>query len=135
MLIDNKKNYSMRIERFEDILSWQKSKDLAMAVYESFLKDEDFAFRTQIERASVSVMNNIAEGFERQTNKEFKQFLYIAKGSCGEVRSMLILAKELNKIDELKYKELYNLAIEISKLISGLIKSLKSDDTQKKQRV
>ncbi|MFY0652875.1 MAG: four helix bundle protein [Cyclobacteriaceae bacterium] len=69
-------------------------------------------------------MNNIAEGFERQTNKEFRQFLFIAKGSCGEVRSMIILAKELKKIDESSYQKISSLVIEISKLISGLIKTL-----------
>lgn len=114
----------MKIARFEDILSWQKSKELAIEVYALFKNEKDFSFRNQIERASVSVMNNIAEGFERQTNKEFKQFLYIAKGSCGEVRSMLILAKELNKIEGESYKRLSGLSLEISKLLSGLIKTL-----------
>ena len=114
----------MRIERFEDILSWQKSKELAVEIYSLFKNEKDFSFKNQIERASVSVMNNIAEGFERQTNKEFRQFLFIAKGSCGEVRSMLILAKELKKIDEVSFKKLSDLALEISKLISGLIKKL-----------
>ncbi|MEQ6120380.1 four helix bundle protein [Reichenbachiella sp. MALMAid0571] len=70
----------MRIEGFEDILSWQKSKKFAIGVYTLFKEEKDFSFRNQIERASVSVMNNIAEGFERQTNKEFKQLLYIKYG-------------------------------------------------------
>ena len=69
-------------------------------------------------------MNNIAEGYERQTNKEFKQFLYTAKGSCGEVRSMLHLALELKIISESDYKIMISLSIEISKLLSGLIKTL-----------
>lgn len=114
----------MKIERFEDILSWQKSKTLAVGIYSLFRNEKDFSFKNQLERASVSVMNNIAEGFERQTNKEFRQFLFIAKGSCGEVRSMLILAKELNKIDEVSFRKLSDLALEISRLISGLIKTL-----------
>ncbi len=66
-------------------------------------------------------MNNIAVGFERKSNKEFKQFLFIAKGSCGEVRSMLYLAKELEKMDQNRFNIL---SIEISKLLSGLIKTL-----------
>jgi len=114
----------MKIEQFEDILSWQKSKTLAIEIYSLFRNEKDFSFKNQLERASVSVMNNIAEGFERQTNKEFRQFLFIAKGSCGEVRSMLILAKELKKIDEVSFRKVSNLALEISRLISGLIKSL-----------
>ena len=114
----------MKIERFEDILSWQKSKTLAVEIYSLFKNEKDFNFKNQLERASVSVMNNIAEGFERQTNKEFRQFLFIAKGSCGEVRSMLILAKELKKIDDVSYRKLSDLALEISRLISGLIKAL-----------
>ncbi len=69
-------------------------------------------------------MNNIAEGFERKSNKEFKYFLFIAKGSCGEVRSMLYLAKELDKISENEFTKLYSLSEEISKLLSGLIKTL-----------
>ncbi len=90
----------MRIERFEDIKAWQKAKDLSVAIYRLFEASKDFGFKDQIQSASVSVMNNIAEGFERKGNKEFSYFLYVAKGSCGEVRSMLILAKELGKINE-----------------------------------
>ena len=74
----------MKIQRFEDIISWQKSKELSVSIYKILKNDTDFGFCNQIERASVSIMNNIAEGFERQTNNEVKQFLYIAKGSCGE---------------------------------------------------
>ena len=87
----------MAIERFEDIIAWQKAKELTIQIYKIFGESKDFAFRDQIQRASVSVMNNIAEGFERKSNNEFRHFLYIAKGSCGEVRSMLILSDELKK--------------------------------------
>jgi four helix bundle protein len=115
----------MRIERFEDIMAWQKAKDLSVAIYRLFESSKDFGFKDQIQRASVSIMNNMAEGFERKGNKEFAHFLYIAKGSSGEVRSMLILAKELKMISEEDIEYIYDLAEEISKLISGLIKSLK----------
>ncbi|MGL1889911.1 MAG: four helix bundle protein [Reichenbachiella sp.] len=114
----------MKIERFEDILSWQKAKDMTIEIYSIFKEQRDFSFKNQIERASVSVMNNIAEGFERKTNNEFKYFLFVAKGSCGEVRSMLTLAKDLEKINEEQHLKLYNISVEISKLLSGLIKTL-----------
>lgn len=114
----------MRIEKFEDIISWQKAKILTIDIYNVFEGSRDFGYKSQIERASVSIMNNIAEGFERKSNKEFRQFLFIAKGSCGEVRSMLYLAKDLNKIEKETFDRLYNLSIEISKLLSGLIKTL-----------
>lgn len=114
----------MKIERFEDIIAWQKAKDMTVLIYKDFADSKDFGFRDQIQRASVSVMNNVAEGFERKTNNEFKQFLFIAKGSCGEVRSMLYLAKELNKISETSFNKYFKLAEEISKILSGFIKSL-----------
>ncbi|OFY82967.1 MAG: four helix bundle protein [Bacteroidetes bacterium RIFCSPLOWO2_12_FULL_35_15] len=114
----------MKIERFEEIIAWQKAKDMAVLIYKDFADSKDFGFKDQIQRASVSVMNNIAEGFERKTNNEFKQFLFIAKGSCGEVRSMLYLAKELNKISETSFNKYFKLAEEISKILSGFIKTL-----------
>jgi four helix bundle protein len=114
----------MRIERFEEAIAWQKAKLLCVEVYKVFENSKDFGFKDQIQRAAVSVMNNIAEGFERKGNKEFAYFLYVAKGSCGEVRSMLILATELNKITEDVQKKLISLAEEVSKIISGLIKSI-----------
>ena len=114
----------MRIERFEDILAWQKAKLFTVGIYKIFENSKDFGFRDQIQRASVSVMNNIAEGFERKSNKEFRFFLFVAKGSCGEVRSMLILAQELNKINKDQAQPLQVLAEEISRMISGLLKTL-----------
>ena len=114
----------MKIERFEDIETWKKAKDLTILLYESFKSNNDFAFKNQMLKAAISIMNNIAEGFERQTNKEFKQFLYISKGSCGEVRSMLYIAKELNYIDEYKFESIFELSLTISRMLSGFIKKL-----------
>lgn len=82
-----------------------------------FSESRDFGFRDQIQQASVSVMDNIAEGFERKTNNEFKHFLFIALGSCGEVGSMLYLAKELNKITDNDFKTLFQKSEKISKII------------------
>ncbi|MBI3305904.1 four helix bundle protein [Candidatus Nomurabacteria bacterium] len=114
----------MRIEKFEDIIAWQKGKELTIHTYIAFRSCKDFSFKNQIERASVSIMNNIAEGFERRTNKELKNFLFIAKGSAGEVRSMLNLSLELRYIVEKDFRKMYDLTLEISKLLSGFIKTL-----------
>lgn len=114
----------MRIERFEEIIAWQKGKELSLLVYKLFKHNRDFGFRDQIQRAAVSIVNNIAEGFERQSNKEFKQFLYIAKGSSGEVRSMALLALELSYVDQNNFKRMESLSSETSRLISGFIKTL-----------
>lgn len=114
----------MKIEKFEDIIAWQKAEELTLLIYKAFKNSKDYSFRDQIQRASVSVMNNIAEGFERKGNKEFKHFLFIAKGSCGEVRSMLYLALNLEYINKEHYEKYYNLSVEISKILSGLIKTL-----------
>ena len=115
----------MKFERFEDIIAWQKAKTLTLRIYILFKDLRDFGFRDQICRASVSVVNNIAEGFERKSDSEFKHFLFIAKGSCGEVRSMLYIAMELNFISKDDSSDLCKLSTEISKMISGLIKTLK----------
>jgi four helix bundle protein len=114
------------MKRFEDLIAWQRAKLLCVEIYKVFEKSKDFGFKDQIQRASVSVMNNIAEGFERKSNKEFVYFLFVAKGSCGEVRSMLVLAEELNKISLETAGKIKSLAEELSKVISGLIKSVGS---------
>lgn len=114
----------MKIEKFEDIIAWKKAGELTVNIYQELKNCHDFCFKDQIQRAVVSIMNNIAEGFERNTDKEFKHFLYIAKGSCAEVRSMLYIAIELNYISEEEFKRYHSTASEISRLISGFIKTL-----------
>lgn len=114
----------MKINSFEEIIAWQKAKELTILIYKNFKYSKDFSFKDQIQRASVSIMNNIAEGFERGGNKEFRNFLYIAKGSSAEVRSMLDLALSIDYTDRKNFETMYNLSIEISKILSGLIKTL-----------
>ena len=114
----------MKIERFQDIIAWKKAKELSIAIYSQFRDCRDYGFKDQICRAAVSIMNNIAEGFERQTNNELRQYLFIAKGSSGEVRSMLHLASELNYISAEKYKQLQDNSTEIARMLSGFIKKL-----------
>jgi four helix bundle protein len=115
----------MKINAFEDIIAWQKAKELSILIYKVFGSSRDFGFKDQIQRATVSIMNNIAEGFERHSDNELRQGLYIAKGSCAEVRSMLYLAYELAMITESQFEMIKQLNIETSRILSGLIKSLR----------
>lgn len=114
----------MIIQKFEDIIAWKKSRELTQIIYQILNDNKDYGFKDQIKRAVISIMNNIAEGFERRSNKELKNFLFIAKGSCGEVRSMLYVALDLNYIDRQEFEKAYDLTVEISKLLSGFIKTL-----------
>lgn len=114
----------MKFTCFEDIQVWQRSREFNLSLYQAFLGCKDYSFKDQILRASVSIMNNIAEGFERGSNPDFKKFLYIAKGSAGEVRSMIYLAQGLNYISLPKSTELRNASLELAKMLSGLIKVL-----------
>ncbi len=119
-----------KFNSFEEIVSWQKSRELNLNIYSLTNKNEtfkkDFGLRDQIRRSSISISSNIAEGFERQTTKEFIRFLYIAKASAGEFRSQLYLASDLKYITSGDFKKLKLKVDEISKLISGLIKYLSS---------
>ena len=110
-----------KIEKFEDIVAWQNARILTQDIYALFRLNKDFGFKDQIQRAAVSVMSNIAEGYERQTNKEFAQFLYIAKGSCAEIRSLLYIGRDLKYITEEQFIKLNSTSLVISKLISGFI--------------
>jgi len=112
------------VRQFEDLLVWQKSKILYITINRIFKDSKDFYFRDQIRRAALSIMNNIAEGFERFSTKEYIRFLFIAKGSCGEVRSMLTVAYELEAINQEQCNELKESCLEISRMLAGLIKSL-----------
>ena len=104
---------------FEDLNIWKEGMRLSVSIYQLMKKCKDFGFKDQIQRASVSIPSNIAEGFERQTNKEFIQFLYIAKGSCGELRTQIYLAKELGYLTPEEYK----IMLEQSKLLSAKIQN------------
>lgn len=115
--------------RFEDILAWQKARELCKYINvltekEKFSKD--FKLVSQIKGSSGSAMDNIAEGFERGGNKEFIQFLFISKGSAGETRSQLYRALDNEYINKEEFKQTYELAHEVGKLDSGLINHLKT---------
>jgi four helix bundle protein len=108
---------------FEEIIGWQKARLLCGAVYKLTYKDafkKDYGLVDQIRRASVSVMANIAEGYDRRGDKEFVRFLNIARGSLSEVKSHLFIAFDLKYINEKEKTELFILIDEIGKLINGL---------------
>lgn len=119
-----------KFNSFEEIISWQKARELNTEIYKttnsSNLFSKDYGLRDQIRRASISISSNIAEGFERQTTKEFIRFLYIAKASAGEVRSQLYVAFDINYISKDEFEHLKIKVNEVSKLISGLLKYLHS---------
>lgn len=116
----------MAVQKFEDLLVWQKSQDLAVLIYQTFRDNKDFSFRDQIKRATVSISNNIAEGFDRNSNADFTRFLYFSLASNSEVRSMLYLSIRLSYIEKNEANKLIARTNEISKMLHGLIKSIKN---------
>ena len=118
-----------RIEKFEDIEAWQDARILVKPIYETTSEErfaKDFGLRDQIRRAAVFIMSNIAEGFERGSNKEFVRFLYIPKASAGEVRSQLYAATDLGYVEEQMGNEIIELVQVVSRRIAAFIKYLKT---------
>ena len=113
-----------QIQQFEDIIVWQKARILTTDIYDICKSLKDYSYKDQIQRASVSTMNNIVKGFERKSNKEFKQFLFIAKGSCGEVKSLILLGEDLKYINKQNAVVITEYCIKIARMISGFIKKL-----------
>ena len=119
------------IQQFEDLEIWKSARLLCKDIRNITGKGDfskDFRFKSQIEAASGSVMDNIAEGFERDGNKEFVQFLTISKGSCGEIRSQLYRALDYNYISETEFNELKDKALFLSQSIGNFIKYLKNSE-------
>ena len=114
---------SKKIEKFEDFIAWQKARKLTKEIYKATNQttfSRDFGLKDQIRRAVVSIMSNIAEGFERGRASEFHQFLSIAKGSCAEVRSQLYVAYDAEYLSDRLFSELMNAATETGNVIGGL---------------
>ena len=121
----------MTIKRFEDLEIFKMAREMSKRIFALTLNqpfNSDYLFVHQIIAASGSIMDNIAEGFERDGNKEFKQFLYIAKGSCGETRSQIIRATDCGYIDNEQAKEIYEELVKLSRAIATMIKSLKESE-------
>jgi len=119
---------SVSIKRFEDLEAWQIGRELTNRIYAITRVGpiaKDFGFIDQVRRAAVSVMNNIAEGFDRGSNKDFVKFLFIARGSAAEVRSLLYVALDQGYVKEAQFAECRDLCIRSSQVIWGLIRSLR----------
>ena len=119
------------VKDFEELAIFQKARELSKKIYPVTNRDgfkSDFRFVQQIRAAAGSIMDNIAEGFERTGNKEFLNFLYIAKGSCGEVRSQLIRANDVGYLTPEEYEELYSDSRKLSASIMNFIKEIKTSD-------
>jgi four helix bundle protein len=121
----------MKITRFEEIEGWKKARELTRQIYSITATgpfSKDFALRDQIRRATISIMSNIAEGFGRDGNKEFIQFLAVAKGSSGEVRAQLYVALDGNLLTQEQFNPLHKQTEEVARLINGFIRYLKQSD-------
>ena len=113
------------IQKFEDLICFTKARELTKLIYKELKDCKDHGFKDQITRASVSVMSNIAEGFERGTKQEFLNYLYIAKGSAGEVRAQLYVALDAGYLNLEILKYLNNLASECSRLVQSFAEKVK----------
>lgn len=115
-------------EDFSKLLVWKKAHDFVLKIYKDtmdFPKTEQYGLTSQLRRAVISIPSNIVEGKARGSNKEYYRFLLIARGSLEEVKYHILLARDLNYIEEIKYKELYKDLDEVGKLLGGLLKSIK----------
>jgi len=119
-----------KVKRFEELIAWQKARELCRQVYEATREGSfarDFGLSGQIQRAAVSVMSNMAEGFERHRLQEFHQFLSVAKSSCAEVRSQLYVALDVGHVSQERFDELNALASETGRVIGGLRASIERE--------
>ena len=118
----------MKIDRFEDIESWKEARLLVKDVYSLLERCQDRSYKNQMQRAAVSVMSNIAEGFDRESNREFIQFLVIARGSISEVRSLAYAGNDLGYFDNVDFDSIACRCLKLISLINGFIRFLKNSD-------
>ena len=121
-------NSKMKIESFEDLRVWQRGIQIVKQIYTMTNEGkltQDFGLRDQLRRASVSIPTNIAEGFERASHKEYLNFLNIAKGSAGELRSLLRVALEVGYIEQSTYSKLHDQVTEVSRMLFNQIRAIK----------
>jgi len=116
-----------KIKTYRDLDIWKKSMELVQKVYqytEKFPKTEVYSLTSQMRRTAISIPSNVAEGFRRYHNKEYRQFLYISLGSCAELETQATIAKELNYLEEFEEKDILEFTDHIARMISNLIKKL-----------
>ena len=118
----------MKIERFEDIEAWKEARTLLKVIYNAFSYIKDYSFRDQIQRAALSIMSNIAEGFDRGSNKEFIQFLIIARGSVSEVKSLCYAASDLGYLDKEVFNNIFEKCVKLTNLLNGFIRYLRNSE-------
>lgn len=118
----------MALQSFKDLTVWQKALNLSLSIYKEFAGCKDYGFKDQIQRASISIINNIAEGYGRRSDKALMNFLTIARGSVAEVESMILMAHQLQYIDLPTQNELLTQAEEVAKLLTGFINKISSDN-------
>jgi four helix bundle protein len=119
------------LDRFEELIAWKKARELNRLIYQLTRCEplsKDWALCNQLRRASISVISNIAEGFERGGRKEFIQFLSISKGSVGEIPAQLIVALDVAYIDQATFEFHHGLADDVGRIIGGLIRYLQNSD-------
>ena len=124
-----------KVTKFEDLIAWQNARELTKKIYSltaSGKFEKDFGLRNQIQRACVSIMSNIAEGFDRASRSEFHHYLVIAKGSCAEVRSQLYVAYDVGYVSNEQFNKLKKLADEVSQIIGGLRSAVQKQRDEKK---
>jgi four helix bundle protein len=123
------------VERFEVFVAWQKARELARAVYDATTKNRfarDFGLRDQITRAAVSIMSDLAEGYERGTRSEFHQYIVVAKASCAEVRSDLYLAHDVGYLNPGHFERLMEQANEVARIVNALRSAVQKRRDQEK---
>jgi len=133
----NNSEVSHKIKRFEDLIAWQKARNLTKKIYEVTRRGRfrnDYGLSGQIQRAAVSIMSNVAEGFERGGLGEFHQFLSTAKASCAELRSQLYVACDVGYLEEVGFATLLEQAEEVGRVVGGLRASVARQRTSKLQR-
>ncbi len=121
----------MKIRNYKDLNIWKRSIELVKNIYEvsnSFPKGELYVLTSQLRRTAISIPSNIAEGFSRFHNKEYRQFLYIALGSCAELETQMIIANYLKYLDDDRFNDIINESEVICKMISNLIKKINDSE-------